>query len=81
MPLANTRRTKPVGKTPIGSMRVRTHEHRKRTASSERASARSYGLLQLYTDGDFNDEGRLNALSRSSGIPETTKLSNSWQSR
>ncbi|KAJ1122875.1 hypothetical protein NDU88_001348 [Pleurodeles waltl] len=40
-------------------MRVRTHEHRKRTASSERVSARSYGLLPLHTGGDFNDKGRL----------------------
>ncbi|KAJ1171644.1 hypothetical protein NDU88_003504 [Pleurodeles waltl] len=40
-------------------MRVRTHEHRKRTASSKRVRARSYGLLPLHTDGDFNDKGTL----------------------
>ncbi|KAJ1189967.1 hypothetical protein NDU88_006708 [Pleurodeles waltl] len=32
-------------------MRVRTHGQRKTTASSERASARSHGLLPLHTGG------------------------------
>ncbi|KAJ1132083.1 hypothetical protein NDU88_010413 [Pleurodeles waltl] len=51
MLLACSRRKEAGRKPPIGSMRVRTHGQQKRTASSERASARSHGLLPLHIGG------------------------------
>ncbi|KAJ1155521.1 hypothetical protein NDU88_008251 [Pleurodeles waltl] len=53
MLLACSRRKEAGRKPPIGSMRVRTHGQQKRTASSERASARSHGLLPLH----YGNEG------------------------
>ncbi|KAJ1127644.1 hypothetical protein NDU88_006040 [Pleurodeles waltl] len=52
MLLACSRRKEAGRKPLIGSMRVRTHGQQKRTASSERASARSHGLLPLHIGGE-----------------------------